>query len=135
MYGATLTLSRQKGTFLIAFLALFVATAGTSFWKIVRYGLHYGYSSSKMPDGVYHQRQAILRNTPSPLDAALKFLNIGWTWRKRAAKLSWRAFPSLTLALLISIGFTVAGTVYFDAFTIATNILIFNRHLLIACYL
>jgi hypothetical protein len=134
-YGATLTLNRQQGSVLISFLALFVGTAGKSFWKILRYGLHHTYSLPKIPDGVYHQRQAVLCNTSSALDAALSLVNIGWAWRRRSTKWAWRIFPSLTLALIVSGGFTLAGIVTLDVSKPLKDALIYNRYLLLTYYL
>jgi hypothetical protein len=109
LHGATLTLDRQKGAFLIAFLALYVSTAGKSFWKLVRFSLHHAYSSTELPDGVYHQRQAILRNREYAPDAAWELLLASLAWRHRAVNGQRRLLPLALLALIITAGFAAAG--------------------------
>ncbi|KAF2108321.1 hypothetical protein BDV96DRAFT_652889 [Lophiotrema nucula] len=108
-YGATITIDREKGGFLIAFLALYVATSGRSFWKLMRFYLHHAFSSKNHPDGVYHQRQAVLRNTQLPEDAAIELLNASIAWRKRAYKGHRRILPSAAAAALLYVAFAIAG--------------------------
>ena len=38
--GATLTTTAAQGRFLVAFVAIFVSTAGGSLWQIINYGIH-----------------------------------------------------------------------------------------------
>ena len=109
IYGATLTLEGQTGGFLIAFLALYVGATGKSFWKIARFLLHSLFSSSATPDGVYHQRQAILRNAASAPDAAWELLKTGFAWKKRTTSNWRRLLPVLLVALTVFASFLVAG--------------------------
>ncbi|KAH8730615.1 hypothetical protein GQ44DRAFT_700586 [Phaeosphaeriaceae sp. PMI808] len=110
IYGATLTLSRSNGAILVAFLALYVALAGQGCWNIARFLWHRALSSTSTPDGIYNQRQAILRNSDSAYTAALQFLEILWAWRKkRVWGLYKRLLPVLGFSLLLSLGFAAAG--------------------------
>ncbi|KAF2004093.1 hypothetical protein P154DRAFT_572543 [Amniculicola lignicola CBS 123094] len=111
IYGATLTLGRDHGGLLVAFLALYVAATGKSFWKITRFGLHSTFSSIHCPDGIYHQRQALLRNSESAPDTALKLLLVGFAWKNRIGTAgNWRRlFLPILTALTVSIGFLLAG--------------------------
>lgn len=109
IYGATLTLSRQGGGFLIAFLAVYVGMAGKSFWKITRFLLHSFFSSTTLPNGIYHQRQAILRNSKSALDAVEEILHAIFAWRKQSRKNPLRLVPVLFLAFVITASFAIAG--------------------------
>lgn len=95
---------------LIAFLALFVTATGRSFWKIVRYGLHLHFSSEASSDGVYHQRQAILRNSQLAEDAALTLIEARFSWRKRGEKVDRRLIPVAIIAALVAIAFFFSGT-------------------------
>ena len=38
--GATLKTTAVQGRFLVAFVAVFVSTAGGSLWQIINYGIH-----------------------------------------------------------------------------------------------
>ncbi|KZM18820.1 uncharacterized protein EKO05_0006517 [Ascochyta rabiei] len=107
--GATLTLDRERGGLLIAFLALFVSTSGRSFWKTTRCFLHFICSSREGSDGIQIQRQAILRNTPLPLDAAFEFIGICRAWFRRGDAVLRRTLYLASLALLLAITFIVAG--------------------------
>jgi hypothetical protein len=108
-YGATLTLSRQAGSFLIAAVALYVGITGQSFWMISRFLLHRYLSSESQSDGVYHQHQAILRNSRTAPHAAQDTLMLLSAWRKRCRGLFFRLLPIWIVASLISAGFTIAG--------------------------
>jgi len=109
--GATLTLDRQRGALLIAFVALFVAASGRGFWKLVRFLLHFFHSTQQQHDGIYHQTQAILRNDGLALDAAQELLWATRVWRGRAKRSAQRLTPIAVVATVISLGFMAAGTV------------------------
>lgn len=108
--GATLTLDRNRGGLLIAFLALFVSTSGRSLWKILRCALHFAYSSERGSDGVQLQRQAILRNIPMPLDAAFDMSLVFNAWRRRGVGLIRKLLLPASLALILAVSFIFAGT-------------------------
>ncbi|KAK7179517.1 hypothetical protein DPSP01_011952 [Paraphaeosphaeria sporulosa] len=108
-YGATLTLNQQAGNFLIAFLALYVGVTGQSFWTIARFLLHKHLSSKSRSDGVYHQQQAILRNSKTAPGAVQDTLTLLIAWRKRSRGLIRRLLPVWIVASVISAGFAVAG--------------------------
>ena len=107
--GATLTLDRRTGGILIAFIALFVGATARSLWKLIRFMLHMKYASAASRDGVYHQRQAILRNIPIATDAAIQSLQLGHVWRHRAQEPWARAFSVVLVALVISVASTAIG--------------------------
>ncbi|KAF2003590.1 hypothetical protein P154DRAFT_486179 [Amniculicola lignicola CBS 123094] len=107
--GATITLTRQHGTFLIAFLAIYVGMVGKSFWRLGCFSLHYYLSSDKPQDGLYHQRQAILRNSDTAQDGAWRLLMSMLAWRKRARRPFLRLLPLIVVAFLLSSAFGVAS--------------------------
>ncbi|OAG01385.1 uncharacterized protein CC84DRAFT_190654 [Paraphaeosphaeria sporulosa] len=107
--GATLTLDRQAGGLVIAFLALFIAATARSLWKIVRFLVHATSSTCNKQDGVYHQRQAILRNQPLALNAVLDFCRLGYAWRNRATDAPHRILPVSLLASAIAVASIAAG--------------------------
>ena len=108
--GATLTLTKRDGGLLIAFVALFVTVTGERFWSIVSFIAHMILSREAPQDGIYHQRQAILRNSSSSSSGLWKLLRISWAWRRhRNASLFKQTFPSLLLSFVILPAFTVAS--------------------------
>lgn len=109
--GATLTLTRRNGGLLIAFIAIFIGAAGKSFWRIACFILHRMLSSSRPQDGIYHQLQAILRNSDTAQDAAWSLSQVIWAWKvpARFRKPFPRLFAIIFLAILISVSFGVAG--------------------------
>ena len=107
--GATITLTRFGGALLTAFLALFVAFVGTSFWRLAAFATHQILSSDKPKDGLYHQIQAVLRNSANGTSALAALIRIGIAWRSRASRPLYRIIPLLGLALMIIIGFAAAG--------------------------
>ena len=108
--GATLTLNRQHGGLLIAFLALYVGASGRGLWKIVRFLLHYAFSSALLQDGLYHQRQAVLRNSGVSHETATLLLECAVAWRKNASQVQKRITPVVTIAAIYSMALTAAST-------------------------
>ena len=109
MRGATLTMTRQSGGFFIAFIALYVTTCATSFWRICCFILHRTFSSQSPRDSLHHQRQALLRNSNTATQSMLTLLWAIPRWRKAARRPIRRALPLLLLALVVSISFAIAG--------------------------
>ncbi|KAL6708154.1 hypothetical protein ACN47E_003338 [Coniothyrium glycines] len=109
--GATVTLTRQNGGFLIAFLAIFIGMVGKSFWRLGCFALHRYFSSAEPQDGVYHQRQAILRNSDTAQDGAWRLLMSMFAWRsgQRARKPILRLLPIVVAAFVMSALFGVAS--------------------------
>ncbi|KAK4444012.1 hypothetical protein QBC34DRAFT_309909 [Podospora aff. communis PSN243] len=107
--GATLTLTRQDSGVLIAFLAFFVALVGTRFWRIICLLLHWSFSKDSPADGVHHQRQAFLRNSPNPESAFWTLAGMAVYWRRNAPQVWARVASLLGLALACLVGFVLAG--------------------------
>ena len=107
--GATLTLSQENGGLLIAFLAIFVALVSKSYWRIVCFCLHSMLSSKSPQDALYHQRQAILRNSTTAEIGIASFIRMFWSWRGKRVQAIKRLLPLLLLAGLSSAAFAVAG--------------------------
>ncbi|KAF2438610.1 hypothetical protein P171DRAFT_491268 [Karstenula rhodostoma CBS 690.94] len=101
-YGATLTLSRQSEGFLIAFLTVYVGFVGTSVWMIARFCLHFAFSARLRPDGIYHQRQVLLKNSKTAPEALQDAFYLLWAWRKRSKGGFWRVFPVVVGAATIA---------------------------------
>lgn len=105
--GSTITLNRRDGGFLISLIALFVTWTGTSFWRISCYFLHRYYSTEAPRDGVYHQQQAILRNSANGMSGLWALGQVAWVWRRKAP--CSRLLPLLVF-ISITLGcFAVAG--------------------------
>ncbi|KAF2138635.1 uncharacterized protein K452DRAFT_204656, partial [Aplosporella prunicola CBS 121167] len=107
--GATLTLHERDGGLLIAFLALFVAAAGDSAWRVFCFALHRVLSRAQQQDGLYHQRQAILRNAASGTAGVLSLVRAAWAWRRNASKPFVRILPLASVGLIIALGFSTAS--------------------------
>ena len=83
----------QHSAYLIAFLALFVRVAGGHFWDIFCYVLFQIRTTEESQDGLYHQSQAILRNSDSDTSASWQLLRLDWYWRKHARRAWGRTLP------------------------------------------
>lgn len=80
-------------------LTLRSLAAGTCFWRIICFLIHYASSSPGQHDGLYHQQQAILRNASEP-ESGLRLLAMLYlSWRRRARRAFWRLFSLLVIAL------------------------------------
>lgn len=107
--GLTVTLSHRDGAFLTAFLALFVTFAGSKLWRITCFTLHQFLLSEKRQDGLYHQRQAILRNTVDEKTGLISFLRLVWAWRHKASRPFYRLLPVIALSFLTTAAFALAS--------------------------
>ncbi|KAK0650719.1 hypothetical protein DIS24_g6616 [Lasiodiplodia hormozganensis] len=107
--GAKLTLDRQSGGLLIAALALFIVWVGTSFWRICCFTFHQVYSSDTAKDGLYHQRQAILRNSGSAWRGLTNLLQAGWAWRRNPKLSVCHTLPMVICAALCACAFVFAS--------------------------
>lgn len=105
--GATLTLKRSDADFLIAFTAFFIAFISTRTWRILCFCFYRLFSTSSSQDAVYHQRQAILRNSSSPENGMYLFWQL--LWAVRHWKRSSRILPTIVTATACTIAFTFAG--------------------------
>ncbi|KAL9105978.1 MAG: hypothetical protein Q9227_008933 [Pyrenula ochraceoflavens] len=107
--GSVITLTHRNGAFLTAFLAVFVTFAGSRLWRILCFVLHQFLLSKSAQDGLYHQRQAILRNA---MDEKSGFFSLGrvlWAWHVTAHRPYYRMIPIISFALLASIVFALGG--------------------------
>ena len=119
--GSTITLSSRNGGLLTAFLAIFVAVAGTSFWRIASFVAHQRRSSRDPQDGLHQQQQVILRNSGAPSDALWNFMQLGWYWRKSAERTSKRSASLTIMALLTMLFWLLAGIFSSDITKAAGN--------------
>ncbi|OTA96309.1 hypothetical protein M434DRAFT_375138 [Hypoxylon sp. CO27-5] len=109
IFGATLTLNRQVAALLIALTAIFVGYVGTRFWRIACLVVHRCQSSPEPQNTIYHQRQAILRNSASAESGIWALIKILWTWRYIEKKPLPRIFPSIVAAASCVVVFIIAG--------------------------
>ena len=108
--GATITLTKQDGTILTTALALFVTLVGTCFWRLFCFVIHLCFSAKNKPqDGLYHQRQAVLRNSATGVAGLWSFMQILWFWRSKTERLWAQVGPFLGAAAVVVAGFAAAG--------------------------
>lgn len=82
-----------------------------SFWRLGCFIMHRYFSSAKPQDGLYHQRQAILRNSDTAHDGILRLLASMFAWRSshRAREPVFRLLPVIVTAFTVSAAFGVAS--------------------------
>lgn len=107
--GSTLTLTRQNGTLLVAFIALFITMVSTSFWILSCFAFHHFFSSESARDGLHHQRQVILRNSANSVSGITRLFELLLAWRKIAKRPYRRILPVLLLSSLILAGFAACS--------------------------
>jgi len=71
--------------------------------------MHSHFSTAADTDGIYHQRQNVLRNAKGAPDAVVDIFWIMLAWRKRAQRSVARLIAVMAVALVIWVGFAVAG--------------------------
>ena len=108
--GATLTLRHRDAGLLTAFLALFVAVVGRSCWRLFCFVAHSFFSAALTPqDGLYHQRQAVLRNATTEVDGLEYFVKLAWHWRRKTGRLWLRIIPLISITALMITIFYIAS--------------------------
>lgn len=109
VFGATITMTRRDGALLIAFIALFVTLVGTSFWRLSCFTLHYIYSTEVAQDGLYHQRQAILRNSANGASGLWRLGQSLYKWQASDKGAYRRLAPLIILTVVVLISFGAAS--------------------------
>ncbi|KAI0543447.1 hypothetical protein F4679DRAFT_577625 [Xylaria curta] len=106
--GSTLTLKRRDADLLIAFTAFFIAFVASRTWKILCFGFHRSFSTSTPQSIIYHQRQAILRNSSSPENGMDLLFRQLWSGRYKGRD---RLYSLLiaSIAVLSITAFTITG--------------------------
>ncbi|KAF2454026.1 hypothetical protein BDY21DRAFT_110715 [Lineolata rhizophorae] len=108
--GATITLSAQGASYLVAFLALFVGVVGNHLWSIICYAAFQLRSTLKPKDSFHHELQGILRNsTLAVAVAVLKISEAGWRWRNRTKGWVGKSAVAVVSIVLYTVGFAAAG--------------------------
>lgn len=105
--GATITLSSRDASLLLAFIAAFVTIVAIRLWVIVSFSAHQLLATGHKHDGLYYQRQVILRNAKSAPAAAWLFLQQAWYWRGIAKSAIVRTIPLAVFCIFYFIGFTL----------------------------
>lgn len=109
--GSTITLTHRNGALLTAFLAVFITVVGSSLWRIICFALYQSFLPKKRLslDGLYHQRQAILRNASDEKTSFISLCQIVWAWRQRAFRPLRRMVPIIGLSLFVITASSLAG--------------------------
>ena len=107
--GLTLTIPNSYGVVLIAILALLVRWAGSRFWGIVCYTLHYVRADQSLHDGLHHQHQALLRSKMPETDFIWRIYETGWSWRSTVPSSFRRSIPLGLLATVNLAVFVICG--------------------------
>ncbi|KAJ8127132.1 hypothetical protein O1611_g6506 [Lasiodiplodia mahajangana] len=107
VWGATLTLGRQEADLLIAFTAFFIAFVATRVWRIICFAIHRSFSKASPQNVIYHQHQAILRNSSTPEDGIRLLAYLLWANRNSTGR--YRPLSTAAVAAICTISFTIAG--------------------------
>ncbi|KAI0418902.1 hypothetical protein F5X98DRAFT_362848 [Xylaria grammica] len=105
--GSTLTVGRREADLIIAFTAFFVAFVGTRIWRIICFAIHRSCSKENPQNAIYHQHQAILRNSSTPEDGIQLLANTLWVCKSSTGR--FRLLSTATLATVCIFSFTIAG--------------------------
>lgn len=107
--GSTLTLSAEHSAFLVAFIALCVKFAGGQLWTVLIFLTSISRSNAEPQDGLYHQQQAILRNTSQPSTFLWSILKLSWFWEGTAKRTKARTTGFIFSSLCYIVAFAAAG--------------------------
>ncbi|KAF2670751.1 hypothetical protein BT63DRAFT_453115 [Microthyrium microscopicum] len=106
----TYTTTNRNGSFLVAFIALYISLAGACTWKILSFLLHRCLSQRQNQDAIYHQRQVVLRNSANFSYGLWNLGVIAYSGRKhKATRLLGRVLPIALLSTLLLAAFSTAS--------------------------
>jgi hypothetical protein len=109
VFGSTLTITQRNGALLVAFLALFVTFVGSRLWRIACFAIYHAISTTGPQDGIYHQRQAILKNADNATAGLISWYQLLGAWRKVGNRPYKRLLPVTLLTIVLAIGFMAAS--------------------------
>ena len=104
-----MTMSLRDGAYLIAFLALYVRLTGSHLWSIFCHFAFRVHSTSSPQSGLYHQQQAILRNSASVGRTLWDLVTVSYSWRGRVSRPFGRTIWLFMYASLHIVAFVAAG--------------------------
>jgi hypothetical protein len=108
--AATITMTADNASYLVAFLALFLGIVAGHFWAIISFAVYQVRSTLAPRSGQHHQQQAILRNYHAPGAAIWQLFLASWSWRQRRGLVALvAALPVVLLALTSVMAFAAAG--------------------------
>ncbi|KAI0102799.1 hypothetical protein GGR51DRAFT_573829 [Nemania sp. FL0031] len=105
--GPTLTLRRQDADLLIAFTAFFIAIVSSRVWRIICFAFHRHYATPTQQGVMYHQCQAILRNSSNAENGIQLLTRV--LWNNRSKKGRARLVTTVVVAILCIVAFSAAG--------------------------
>ncbi|USP74966.1 hypothetical protein yc1106_02240 [Curvularia clavata] len=109
--AATLTLPSNESKVLLVMITLFVSVVGGYAWNIVCFVIHQLLSTNKGRDGLYHQRQVVLRNAQTPVSTLWYLIKLGYSWKSNTRRAVRRQLPFVLLAFAYIACFTIASIV------------------------
>ncbi|KAF2447452.1 hypothetical protein P171DRAFT_330563, partial [Karstenula rhodostoma CBS 690.94] len=107
--GSTLTVTQTNGALLVAFVAMFITFAGTRLWRIFCFVLHRGYSASTPQDAIYHQRQAVLKNSDNATAGLISWYLLLRAWRKNGRRPYRRVAPIALFRMILAVSLAAAS--------------------------
>lgn len=108
--GSIITLTHRNGALLTAFLAIFVTFSGSRLWRLSCFALYQFLTKPDISqDGLYHQRQAILRNATDSTSGSVKLLQSFWAWRLKANHPRSRVIPIILFSIFMTAALAAAS--------------------------
>ncbi|KAF2664606.1 hypothetical protein BT63DRAFT_443666 [Microthyrium microscopicum] len=109
--GKTITLNTRSASFLVAFIALFTATAGSCLWTICCFLLHRHFSHQNSRDALQQQRQIILRNSNNASSGIMNLVSVFWAWWRehKSATVIVTLLPIVVFGIIFQIALTSTG--------------------------
>lgn len=107
--GAIITLSSRDASLILAFIAAFVTLVGARLWGIISFAAHQASATDGKHDGLYYQRQVILRNTTSAVAAAWLFLLQAGYWRRTVRSAVHRTVPWVIFCVCYFVAFALGA--------------------------
>ncbi|OCL08835.1 hypothetical protein AOQ84DRAFT_292365 [Glonium stellatum] len=109
VFGATLTVPIQYGSFIITSLTVLISMSAASAWQITAYVLHQARVKKYESDGLDLQLQVLLQNSDSPASTIFNALKFDRAWRNLTSRVHARVLAIVVSAFAVWVTFLLAG--------------------------
>ncbi|KAH7087776.1 hypothetical protein FB567DRAFT_353579 [Paraphoma chrysanthemicola] len=107
--GQTLTVEARTGTVIVALLTILASIGTAQLWNLFTFLLHQYQADGQDADGLFWQRQALLRTMPTPTALMADSLKLSWTWKNKVPRALLRCSAIFLVALCFAIASVAAG--------------------------
>jgi hypothetical protein len=129
--GSTLTVPDQYAFIINSLFTIFVTAIGGYTWSIICYVFYQFRATQDERDGLYHEKQVILRTGLPATTLLWRFLRLAWAWRSHTSHAFLRTGPLASITLFHILVVLLLGT-FSSKVTDTSNVRHFHLNILLS---